>query len=150
MFGWMKRHKILTGLLLVPFVLGSLNYSGMCIPEGRWLSDEEKIRKVVEALLSQERVPIEIANTGTQYFKQIKYKNVEDFLKHNPDCCKVNPGGPYELPPASFIDRVTGYDTRDPIVSDFTVKYIDVKGDIQSKQVRTTNVLMNCGKIKEW
>lgn len=47
MLDWMKRHKILTGLLallLIPVTLGGLNYSGMCLAEGRWLSDEEKIR----------------------------------------------------------------------------------------------------------
>ena len=53
MLGWMKRHKILTGLLallLIPVTLGGLNYSGMCIPEGRWLSDEEKIRVAASAV----------------------------------------------------------------------------------------------------
>lgn len=53
MLGWMKRHKILTGLLallLIPVTLGGLNYSGMCIPEGRWLSDEAKIRLAASAV----------------------------------------------------------------------------------------------------
>lgn len=54
---WMKQHKmmvILLVLMLTIIVPASLNYSGMCIPEGRWLSDEERIRLATEAVINGE------------------------------------------------------------------------------------------------
>ena len=92
MRAWMKRHKILTGvgaLLLVPVTLGGLNYSGMCIPEGRWLSDEEKIDIVIKKIIAAKQVYLMYGVAGSKDYEMIPYASVEEFKKENPNCCEV-------------------------------------------------------------
>ena len=125
-----------------------MNYSGFCFKEIRYLTDKEKIQRVFNYQNNREAMPIESTNKGTQYYKQIKYGSFEEFLKDNPNCCAVNPGGGYDLPPPDFWDRIFGYNSGDAIVLNFNVRYLDEKGNQQSRKIKFENALTNCGIVK--
>jgi|GEM_PF-5777787 len=96
---WMKRHKIMAGLLalmLTIIVPAFLNYSGMCIPEGRWLSDEEQLELALHDFrgwpdfnyLREHLTDSEIDDLRNDY-EPVPYESTEDFKRENPRCCKV-------------------------------------------------------------
>jgi hypothetical protein len=113
-----------------------------------YLTDEEKIKFAFNYHNKRETIPIDTPSKGTQYYKQIRYASFEEFIKKNPGCCKVNPGGGYDLPPPSFLDRITGYNSADAIVLEFDVRYLDKKGNKKTKKIKIENNLQNCGSIK--
>ncbi|MBW4452021.1 MAG: hypothetical protein KME55_04670 [Nostoc indistinguendum CM1-VF10] len=63
-----------------------------------------------------------------------------------PECCSVNPGGPYEVPPTEFLDRILGYDSGDVVVTNFKVRYLNENDSLETAEVRFDNYLQNCGK----
>jgi hypothetical protein len=62
------------------------------------------------------------------------------------ECCSVNPGGGYEVPPTKFLDRILGYDSGDVVVINFKVRYLDENGSLKTGEKRFDNYLENCGK----
>ncbi len=141
-----------SAVLAVPlgilFIYASLNISGFCFDKMRYLSDEEKFRILFEAVNQRDTIPIETENRGTQYYKQVKYKSFEQFMESNPDCCAIDPGGPYELPPPRFFDRITGFHSGEVIVREYTLHYFDENGEQRSQKFKTERVLQNCGSLK--
>ena len=125
-----------------------LNYSGFCFEKMRYLGRREKFRLLFEMYNSRDTVPIKTKNQGTQYYKQVKYESFKQFMKMNPNCCAINPGGPYDISPPRLIDRITGYHNGQVIVRKFTVRYLDEKGNQKSQTVKFESVLQNCGKLK--
>jgi len=127
-----------------------LNYSGFCFAQMRYLTDEEKIRLVFEGQNSRDRLPIDNSPypeySPLQYPKHIKYKSFDEYIALYPECCSVNPGGPYEVPPAEFLDRIFGYDSRDIVVTKFQVRYLDENGSLKTAETRLDNYLENCGQ----
>ncbi len=152
MLNCIKKHFLLVLILLLGGIPASLNYSGFCISQGRYLSDEEKIRIVIISGNSQDTIPVEIEKEGHKHwqenYKQIKYKDVNEFFDKNPDCCKVNGGGPYDLGAPSFFDRITGYDSGDVVTINARANYIDENGNKQSIMLKSDSVLTNCGQMK--
>jgi hypothetical protein len=138
-------------LFLVTFL--GLNYSGFCFEKMRYLSKEEKIRAVFKMQNNRSDLltfvlPLETNYKYNENNKYIRYNSFEEFLAENPDCCHVNPGGPYGVPPSSFWDRIFGYDSGDVIVIDFKVRYLDEKGNRGFEEVQFENFLTNCGKVR--
>jgi hypothetical protein len=113
----------------------------------RYLSNEEKIRLVFEYQNNRTKMPVETTDKGTQYYEQVKYKNFEEFVKMNPNCCQINPGGGYDTPPPDFLERITGFDAHDVIVTNFEMRYLDEKGNQKSRAIKFENTLQNCGAI---
>ncbi len=141
--------------LAVPlsFIVGcaSLNYSGFCFDKMRYLSDEEKFRILFEAGNNRETVPIKTVIKEAIHFKsyeRIKYEGFEQFMESNPNCCAIDPGGPYDVAPSNFWDRIAGYDSGEVIVFTYIVHYIDENGERKSQKIKTENVLQNCGRAR--
>ncbi|MFN6515749.1 MAG: hypothetical protein RMY29_014805 [Nostoc sp. CreGUA01] len=83
----------------------SLNYSGFCFAKMRYLSDEERFRMVFD--YQNERTDLlNIANVEGSIYNYIKYASFDEYIKENPDCCSINPGGSYDIGQASFLDRI--------------------------------------------
>ncbi|HYX18928.1 MAG TPA: hypothetical protein VE944_32180 [Nostoc sp.] len=138
----MKRFLFVGGVLLILFVYFGLNYSGFCFAEKRYLSDEEKIRAVFDYQNSRDTLPLNNAPDP----KHIKYKSFDEYIALYPECCSVNPGGGYEVPPTEFLDRILGYDSGDVVVINFKVRYLDENGSLKTGEKRFDNYLQNCGK----
>jgi hypothetical protein len=133
------------GVLVTYF---GLNYSGFCFAKMRYLTNDEKIRIVFDYQNNREEIPIETERKGTQYYSQIPYNTFEEFIVNNPDCCQVNPGGGYDLPPPDFLDRITGYNAGDAIVLNYKIRYLDDNGRPRSTTMKLESALQNCGKAK--
>ena len=123
-----------------------LNYSGFCFDQMRYLTDEEKIRSVFDYQNKRTdllyRVHIDPNNN-----KYIPYKSFDEYIALYPECCSVNPGGLfYEVPPAKFLDRIFGYDSRDIVVTEFQVRYLDENGSLKTAEIRFNNYMANCGQ----
>jgi hypothetical protein len=99
-------------------VYGSLNYSGFCFEEMRYLSDEEKIRGAIANLLKNYNTSWYAHHTITEkvgdktkyqayvYWQNIPFKDIDEFLKENPHCCVINRGGEDHLP--EFWEKIFG------------------------------------------
>ncbi len=123
-----------------------LNYSGFCFDQMRYLTDEEKIRSVFDTQNKRTdllyRVHVDPNNN-----KYIPYKGFDEYIALYPECCSVNPGGLfYEVPPAKFLDRIFGYDSRDIVVTKFQVRYLDENGSLKTAETRFDNYMANCGQ----
>ncbi|MBC1235979.1 hypothetical protein [Nostoc sp. 2RC] len=130
---------VLIGIpLSVLFAYFGLNYSGFCFAKMRYLSDEERFRMVFD--YQNERTDL-----GRSSYNYIKYESFDEYIKENPDCCSINPGGPYEIRQASFLNRIFGYDAPDVIVIKFKVRYLDETGNKRAFETHFENTLQNCG-----
>ncbi|MDJ0597871.1 MAG: hypothetical protein QNJ37_03375 [Crocosphaera sp.] len=144
--GCLYEFLLLVGLPLTALITYfGFNYSGFCFAQMRYLSDEEKIRRVFDYQNSRNTLPIENFS-GVWYPKHIKYNSFDEYIALYPDCCSVNPGGGYEVPPAKFLDRIFGYDSRDIVVIYFQVRYLDENNSLKIGKKRFDNYLTNCGK----
>ena len=141
----LKIFLFVGGVLLILSVYFSLNYSGFCFAEMRYLSDEEKIRAEFDFQNSRNRLPIKNF-PGIKYPKHIKYKSFDEYIALYPECCSVNPGGPYEVSPAKFLDRILGYNSGDVVVINFKVRYLNENGSLKTGEKRFENYSRNCGK----
>mgnify|MGYP000583693280 CR=1 FL=1 len=82
MLNWIKKHWILSIFLLVGGVPASLNYSGYCWEQKRWLSDEEFL---VNALMFESRSKKTLISYSDE--------SARKFIKENPECYRFGRGG---------------------------------------------------------
>ncbi len=127
-----------------------LNYSGFCFAQMRYLSDEEKLRLAFNSINNAEELAVEIKDGKIVDREHIPYKSFDEYIKENPDCCKINPPGGSDLPPPRFSDRIFGYHSGELIVINFKVRYIDDEGKQRIKEIRIPKTLQNCGKRFSW
>ena len=64
-------------------VVAAVNYSGLCIPRLRYLSDDAKIRSAVGFVLDKGW----LSHDGQP--NEPRYESVEQYLRLVPDCCAV-------------------------------------------------------------
>ncbi len=155
MLGTLKRHPIRSAivcLIALPFIViatrGTLNYSGYCIAEGQWLSDEEKIRRVVQRMINRSQIPVATTSRGVQFYDQVKYESIDAFFAANPNCCKVGSDLIGGYTPRGFMDRVHGiYGDRVEVTAKLT--YIGSDGEETSKTQTLYAEITNCGDIKD-
>lgn len=139
-------HSYISPIVLLPLMflmLGSLNYSGICYSQKRWLSDEEIIRAAVfQANARSTRVIRGDARVA------IPYESVDDFLAANPGCCSMGHDGGGEGPrePFSTFEKLTGFG-GEVVTVKFTAKYIDEYGRQQPVRLRLTLAVTNCGVV---
>jgi hypothetical protein len=130
--------------------LARLTYRGYCHAEGKYLTNEEKIRVALEDLL--EKYPPPVIRTPVSYGwsldipkNPIHYRGVDEFLAVNPDCCKVDPTEKFmEGGTLTLVERLTG--TASSVVEvNYLVRYRRKDGTADS--IKTTGRLhiTNCG-----
>ncbi len=142
--------------LAVAWLHASLNYSGFCFRKMRYLSDREKFRIVFEALNFKDTVRIQAIDKDnmrfSKYYELVKYESFEEFMEANPDCCAIVPGKsrntPWESRLSYFWDRVTGYNSGEVIVMNFTFHYLDENGEQRAQEATIKSVLKNCGNLR--
>ncbi len=155
MISFVRRRWIVLSLgAIVLLSLGTLNYSGMCISERRYLTDQEKFRKFVSHVIRN--VPgrgyVE-NNTGDRNIqKVIPYRTADEFFKTNPNCCEFGPtagNGIEPMPAPSLVDRALGKAT-DVIVRRYLIRYIDAHGHQKSFEVGGQTWADSCGRYVKW
>ncbi|NEQ40081.1 MAG: hypothetical protein F6K40_29120 [Okeania sp. SIO3I5] len=134
------------GVSFALFMLyAGLNYSGFCFAQMRYLSDEDKFRKVFERGNQQDTVFVNKGQNyenGGQRYERIKYESFEQFMESNPDCCTVRPSGI-----ASLWLRITGIHSGEVTVMNYPVYYLDENGERKSRESKRGIILQNCGQL---
>jgi len=93
------RRLTLVGLIvgLPVTVWGTMNATGFCWDEGRYLDNDEFIRKIVQVSVIEGRIrkrDLSIAAYNQGYVPRdnvkevLSYSSVDEFLQKNIDCCK--------------------------------------------------------------
>ena len=145
--------------------LGWLTTNGYCHAQGKYLTDDEKIRVALVDLLSKYPPAVVLGKHHPDakvlgYLSPqnpIHYRDVDDFLSLNPDCCIVGSTSgeprvtnPEDIGPANLIETLMGTATR-AIEVTYLVRFKDANDVAQS--IRTTGWLhiSNCGTpAKPW
>lgn len=155
--GWVRRHPVLFVLVLlaaIPMFRGTMNLTGFCWAEGRWLSDEERIDAAIEnALLrTSTQTAIEKDNMVTYGIADIvdPYKDREELKRKNPDCCVVGmketgDGAPTPYVPLDAI--IWGERNANTVYLSYKEKYHDASGKVHVHMVRGHYFMTNCGEI---
>jgi hypothetical protein len=123
----MKIRYISLGICSALVMIGTLNYSGMCMSEGRWLSDEERIKLEIERIVGRKKEYISELhknNDGYSYgghHDVIPYKSVEEFKKINPDCCSIRKKPTQSF--AEFFGRMLGADSGKMVVVNYLQRF---------------------------
>ena len=145
--------------------LGWLTTKGYCHAEEKYLTDDEKIRVALVDLLSKYPPAVVLGKHHPDakllgYLSPqnpVPYRDVDDFLSLNPDCCKVRsvtypePGVPPEcIGSHDLVDTLMGVATC-TVEASYLVRFKDEHKTVQS--IKTTGWLhiSNCGTpAKPW
>jgi hypothetical protein len=133
-------------IVIISFL--AINYSGFCFKSMRKIDSTEKIKITFEQWNKMKKIRANIDGKELLVLRYSEYKDFKDFLDKNPDCCKVNSTGSFDLPPPSFLDRVTGYHSGETIVLDFFTDVVDKSRRVRKAKVRIERNFQNCGEIK--
>lgn len=137
--------------------LAQLNYTGYCHAEGKYLTDDEKIRGAVADVLKTYPRAVYLAGTREEELrigrpppKTIPYQDVDDFLRLNPACCSVTfVRRNSEGATPEFLARIVGAPSGFVNVN-YVVRYWNTNNQAQSKEVKTSVPISNCGKPVHW
>jgi len=145
----MKKILYELAILILPLgiilsVVFTLNYSGFCFKEFRYLSDREMMESLFNIWNSSylDNVNFEILE------RKNRYANFDEFLAKHPNCCEIDPEGGYDIGPPKFINRITGYDSGRRILFEFNEQYIDPDGNIRTEEIQIVDRLQNCGESR--
>jgi alkylhydroperoxidase family enzyme len=90
---------ILLPSMLVLLAIAAANYSGMCVAQLRYLSDDEKVDSAIAFVLERGWLPHD-GRPGDPH-----YESAEQYRKLVPDCCTVSLGF---VDGGEFLDRILG------------------------------------------
>lgn len=147
---------LLMALLISCIYIGRMNYAGYCFSEGKYLTDEEKVRVAVADVLKLYpppviRTPVEPDVWKLSYPERpIYYRDVDEFLALNPSCCAIsqvrNEHEGYRL---GLLEKSSGKVTRF-VDMNYAVRYFDAENKMQSIAVKGYLSISNCGKPVRW
>lgn len=137
--------------------LARLTYNGYCHAERKYLTDEEKIRVAVADVIRKYpppimQIPVSYGWSLDIPENPIYYRDVDDFLEQNPNCCfisrmSLNKGMDNTEP--RFIERATG-GVSAFVSMNYAVRYLDVSKTTKSVDVTGYLALSNCGIPVRW
>ena len=130
--------------LIPPLHRAYQNYNGVCLKEGRVLTDEEKIARAVEKINKEVSLNVYDNQSGHHYFEVIPYSSPAEFMKRNPDCCALNPKMPLEVGSPDFLDKIFGV-SSDALYIIYQANYLDEAGVATTSRVEKAVELTNCG-----
>jgi len=122
-------------------IYAAMNINGYCWPEKRWLSDQEILEGTINYVNSRGPDSANISNKQAGVYdkkRRIAYKNSEEFLKNNPDCCQIHHGS------GLLIHKVRGL-SAGYVEMKYKVLYNSKSGKIDSFVVEEQPGFSNCG-----
>jgi len=168
----LMRLLLLPPLALIIFLAGYgvLNYNGYCFKEGRFLSDQEKYRLVVERKIRYGSPfrPVKPIPPGRNFWSDVRgdkvshwiveghdgpvepihYRSADEFFALNPNCCEMRgyiisgSEGPFE---PSFWDRAFG-DCSGGVVRVTSIARFRDQAGIERELLATSEAMLsNCG-----
>lgn len=152
MKNWLKQHPVKATLLLALLIFivlpASLNYSGFCISQGRWLSDEELMVSAFNEINNRSTTTINISDTESVVINRIPYLSYNEFINENPNCCYAgrksqNDGNGYMS--ASLTARILGSSAA-VISLSYKERYFNESNEKQEKNKKQILSVSNCGR----
>jgi hypothetical protein len=160
---FLKIRYLFLLLLLWLVLRASLNYSGFCWAEKRWLSDEEVMDNMI-AVVNSERLPFSrwrefgVDETNRDEYKKyegykfLPYQSIKDFKQQNPDCCKLDgypsvenlPQGD-ELIDFYFFARLIGVFGYSGVI-DYVARHEKPDGNSDNRKIQVYPTATNCGE----
>lgn len=128
-----------------------LSYNGYCFSQMRYLSDTEMKRAAISILL--EKYPPSVVRrplrdgveTMSAPSNPIRYRDVDEFLLLNPNCCQLNPTEKYiEGGGLTLLERITGTATN-VLEAEYAVRFSDGSGITRSLNTKTYVHINSCG-----
>lgn len=145
---FIKNISLLFFFGSIPIMFFALNYSGFCFKEFRYLSSREKMESLFNIWNKSVFDNIVIDGEFKVLERKNRYANFDEFLEKHPNCCEIDPGGPYDMGAPFFINRITGYDSGTVISLKFNEEYIELDGNIITHEVQILDSLQNCGESR--
>jgi hypothetical protein len=142
--GWTGPSAIIAVLLLAGTV--SLNYSGFCIAERRFVPDEEKIRAAVADVAVGDMVFWYGAGRDPDGRRSVlidRPDTVDEFLAANPGCCRIVPVG-RSMHSRAFPGRILGQVSHEVRI-DYVRQIPDDRGILQADRARRHVYVTPCG-----
>jgi hypothetical protein len=153
---WTQTHIGRTGLLViltacVAATIGilSFSYSGLCVSQGRFLSDQEYFDAAISGIIQRPSAQLRMSGTAGVTFRSVevvRYESAATFRRDNPHCCEIVPHnvgdqGPY----VSISERIFGKAAAIVSVS-YALNYVDEGGDRKSVMNAERYAVTNCGR----
>lgn len=139
----------------------SMNYSGYCFTERRWISDEELIRQEVERIVAYQltRKYVVTDNIGWTESKKYRptapYNTVEEFITENPDYYRIGFHNLWDdfyfgdgLASKSMRAKFNG-DQKFFLAIRYKSYYLDDNGIKRTKVESHKNIIGNCGSVSD-
>ena len=125
------------------FLHGVLNMTGFCWDDKRWLSDNEKIEKVLAFVNRQSNFrifsdhPLPGNSVINEYisYTMVPYKNVSEMHSKNMDCCRIE-----KLRMATPL----GFDTGEQIEMNLLIQYRSEDKSIAQRKANILATYDNC------
>jgi hypothetical protein len=133
---------------MVLFVIGAvllLPYTGFCLFEFRFLSDNEFIDAAIRHVLTSVAV-IETPDGEYAQFvpkERVGYGSLEDFHRLNPNCCKIVP---HDRRWISLRHELCGQAAKSVHVT-YMVRYVNDSGGISNMEAVGQRAVSNCGHV---
>lgn len=138
----------LLGLVVYAIVHLTMNYSGFCWRQKRWLSKQEIIEAGIDYALKRENINVAITSPGGSItlivLKGIPYKSRQEFLMLNPGCCSIVEKADEGFRP-TFLQKLAG-NGRAIVKVNYKFRYLDeVDGNQKVIQHILYPFISNCG-----
>jgi hypothetical protein len=161
------KKVVLVFCIITSFILFSagLHKVGVCISEGRILSDDEKIESafsdIYRSVTSRESIAVHINTREDKSFPQYNpYSDAKDYMSHHPHCCEIVrrnysttyqskdsssvSGDDFKYVPSSFWEWVYGFN-RYLVRAAYHTFYIDNNNNIRETVRAEFGAVNNCG-----
>jgi hypothetical protein len=161
MMSFIKRHPVLVFVISFLAIIGSLNCSGFCFKEMRYISDDEAIKVFLNKIFRLHAsdsglVPYGYSDTETSALF------LNQFLKEHPDCCQAMSWRNWKrlyTPTDNPLVVHNGWFTRICGLGGAIVVRVEIAGQYQDeigfnynipKTGASEVVITNCGEVYQW
>ena len=116
----------------------------------RFLSNDEYVDIAIARMINQDRYQLVTSSPSEVRFqsvKVVKYKDIADFRRLNPGCCKFVPHNPgSEMRPVTFSDQLFGHAAKSVLLT-YVLNYLDEGGAAKATDATAQLTIGNCGRI---
>jgi hypothetical protein len=152
-----KRAVLLSCVAVASYAVlrVTLNAQGFCWEDKRWLSDADKIVRVLEFVNQAKHIQIsadqprpgDVVINDSKLYSIIPYDTVADLLEKNPACCRIVK--PADKNKRGFV--LLDIDTaNERFEGEYNVHYSDLGKQNRQKKIQVTAAYNNCGHTNNW
>lgn len=159
-FIFLKQYKIhikykivaILSALCISSLAGYLNSRNVCLTKLRPLTEKEMVLSFVEYTNLPRDILLQVPSSSGNYIKAkyLPYKTQNEFLKNNPECCRVSLNGMYT--PNPVLESLLGMRAA-TITGSYKLRFQLPDSKIITRKITLNGdtamapIVSNCGKI---